>query len=86
MALSEMETELSRQRARCDVVRAAEGGEEVVERVLIGQVDGGKRQTPFVLLPVEEIVVAHGHIEQIAGSDARRFVIVIFGPRRGYRY
>ena len=37
---SEIQRDLRRQRARCDEVRAAEGGEEVVECVLVGDVDG----------------------------------------------
>ena len=60
-----MDSNLRRQRARSDVVRSAEGGEEVVERVLVGEVYAGKTKTPAVLLGVEEIVFTDGGVEEI---------------------
>ena len=73
-----MEADLCRQRARCDVVRSAEGGEEVVERVLVGQVHAAETKTPAVLLGVEEVVFADGGIEEISlGDPGWIFVVVL---------
>ena len=77
-----MKPKFRSQRSRCDVVRAAERGEEVVERVIVRQVDDGKLRTPFVLVAVEQVVMADGKIEEIPGCDARRIVIVILGVWR----
>jgi len=48
-------------------VGAAEGGEEVVEGVFVGEVDGGEAEAPLVLVAVEEIVLANGGVEEVAG-------------------
>ena len=58
--------DLSRQRARCDVVRAAEGGKEVVQRIFVGQVDDGELSAPLVSVAVKQIVVSDRKIEQVA--------------------
>jgi len=83
-----VEAYLSRQSARCDVVRAAEGGEEVVEGVLVGDVDAGETKTPFVLVAVEEVVLADGGIEEAALLNAGRMLVVIFRSRcrNGYEF
>ena len=52
---SEIQRDLGREGARSDVVRAAEGGEEVVERVLVGDVDGGEVKIGLEVLLVEEV-------------------------------
>jgi hypothetical protein len=82
--LLEVEPELSRQRARRHIVRPAEGREEVIERQFVGDVDGGKRETPFVTFAFKLVVVAHRNIEQITRRNARRIVVVIFSS--GCRY
>ena len=81
----EVETYLSRHSARCDVVRAAEGGEEVVQRVLVGDVHGRQAQAPLVLVAVEEIVLADRRIEEAALLNARRILVVVLGARGGNR-
>jgi hypothetical protein len=58
-------------------VRSTEGGEEVVERVLVGKVHAGEAQTPPVLLGVEEVVFTDGGVEEIAGCNPGRVFIVI---------
>ena len=58
-----MEAEFDGLRARRDVVCAAEGGKEIVERGLVGQVDDRKPQAPFVAIPVEKIVMPDGNVE-----------------------
>ena len=74
----EMEAELGRQRTRRDVVRAAEGGEEVVERVLVGDVDGSQLETHFVLIAAEEVVMPDGNVEKASRRNARRVLVVVF--------
>jgi len=64
-------------------VRAAERGQEVVERGLVGDVDGGDLEAPLVLVGVEQIVISHADIEQMAGSDAGRVTVVVFGAGCG---
>src|SRR5580693_4785508 len=81
-----MEPYLRRQRARCHVVRPAERREEVIERHFVGDVDGGESQAPLVAVAAEQVVLAHGYVEQIAWGNSRRVVIVVLGSgqRNGY--
>ena len=58
-------------------MRAAEGGEEVVERVFVGDVYRGKMQAPLVLVAVKEVVFADGRIEEIARRNAGRIGVVV---------
>jgi hypothetical protein len=58
-----VESDLSRKRTRRYVVRATEGREEVVERVL-GQVDRCELETHLVLIPAEDVVVFDGNVEK----------------------
>src|ERR1019366_4640242 len=62
----------------------AQGRKEVIQRQLVGHVDGGKRETPFVMISFEQVVVAHRNIKQVPRGDARRIMVVIFSP--GGRY
>src|SRR5882757_3144599 len=66
-------------RARRDVVRSAEGREEVVEGSFVGDIDGRELEAPFIFVVVEQIVVAEADVEEIAGSDAGRVVVVVLG-------
>ena len=59
----EVEAELYGFGARGDEVRAAEGGEEVVESVFVGQVDDGEAEASLVAVAIEQVVVADGQIE-----------------------
>ena len=43
-----------------------------------------KRRLHLIAVAVEEVVVADAQIEQMPRRDARRVVVVVFGPRRGY--
>ena len=65
-------------------MRAAEGGEEVVHSVFIGDVDRREPDAPLIAIAVEQVVVPDGHVEQVASLHARRVAIVIFGS--GSRY
>ena len=80
----EVKPELSRQGARRHVMRSAEGREKVIQRQFVGDVDGGKRKTPFVVVAFEQIIVAYRNIKQVTRRDARRIVIVVFGSGRRY--
>jgi hypothetical protein len=62
-------------------VRSTEGGEEVIERHLVGDVDHGKAQTPLVTVTAEQVVVPDADIKQMTGSDPRRIAIVNLGSR-----
>ena len=75
----EVKAELDSLGSRCHIVRAAERGEEVVQRILIGQVDHSEPQTPLVPVAVEQIVFADGNVKQVTRSDARRILVVVFG-------
>src|ERR1700733_3936537 len=74
----EVETNLCRHGARRNVVGSAEGGEEVVQRVLVGDVDGSQAETPFVPVAIEEVVLADGGVEQAPFRNARRVMVVVF--------
>ena len=76
-----MEPKLSRQRARRHIVRPAEGREEVIQRRFVGDVDGGKRKTPFVMIAFEQVVVSHCNVKQIARRDAGWIVVVVLRSR-----
>ena len=65
-------------------MRATEGGKEVVECIVVSDIDGSHGKTPSVMIAFEQIVVTDGNIEQAAGRDTRRLVIIIFGPWRGH--
>ena len=53
-----METYLSRQRTRCDVVCAAESREEVVQSNLIGEIDCRHPEAHPVGISLEQVVFA----------------------------
>jgi hypothetical protein len=55
----EVKPDLSRQGARRHIMRSTEGREEVIQRQFVGDVNGGKRQTPLVMVALEQIIVAH---------------------------
>ena len=74
----EVEPELSRHGARSDIVRAAEGGKKVVERILVSDINCGQCETPFVALAFEQVVITEGNIEQATMRDARWIMVVIF--------
>ena len=58
-------------------MRAAERGQEVIQRVLVGHVDRREVDVRLVVLLVEDVVLAQGHVEQAARRDARRVVVVV---------
>ena len=81
-ALLEGVADFAGDRARGYVVRTRERREEVVQRVLVGDVDCRKPHAHFVLVAMKEIVFAERHIEEVSGLNTRRIVIVISGVGR----
>lgn len=63
-------------------MRSAKRGKEVVEREVVGQVDHFQPRAPLVAVSVEDVVVAHSEIKQIALLDTRRVEVVVFFVRR----
>src|SRR5207302_858221 len=78
----EVEAQLHGFRARRDEVRAAERGQEVVQRGLVRQVDDCEPQAPFVAICAEEVVLPNADVEQIARFDARGVAVYV---KRGTR-
>src|SRR5580692_8476375 len=81
---SEVEAQFRSKRSRRYVVRSAEGREKVIQGVLIRDVHRGQLQADLVFVAVENVVMAHRHVEQMTGSDAGRILVVIFGSSRRY--
>ena len=79
---SEVESHLCSERTWSHIMRSAEGREEVVKGVLVGDIDGSEPKAPFALVAMEEVVVPDGGVEQAARGDARRVVVVILGVGR----
>lgn len=82
----EVETQLHRLRSRRYIMRAAERGNEVVQRLVVSQIDHREAQAPFVAVAIEQIVLAHGNVEQVPRSDALRIVVDILRSGRRDRY
>ena len=76
-----MESDLGGKSSRRHIVGAAESGQKIVERQLVGQVDNRELSAPFSFVAVEDIVVADGHIEKIARANSLRIVIIILRVR-----
>ena len=79
----EVETDFGAQRSRGHIVRPAERRKEVVNRFLVGHVDGLQAQAPFVTVAAKQIVVADRQIEQAATGHPRRIVVVVLGTGLG---
>ena len=62
-------------------MRAAEGREEVVERVLVGDVDCSELETHLVLIAAEDVVVPDGNVEKASRRDARWVLVVVLRIR-----
>jgi len=64
-------------------VRAAEGREEVIQGILVRNIDRRQIEVHLVAIFVEEIILADGGVEEVAGRDARRVLVVVLRSRRG---
>lgn len=78
-----MKRDFCSQGAGRDIVCAAEGGEEVIECVLIGYVDSGQDDAPVPGAVGEEIAVSDGEVEEAAGFDAGRVMVIVAGAGSG---
>ena len=78
----EVESDFAGHGARGYVVRAAESREEVVERVLVGDVDAGEPEAPLYLSPLKRLS-SPTRSRKVARGDARRVVVVVLGVRGG---
>src|SRR2546423_3633747 len=81
--VSERDADLTLEGARADEVRAAEGREEVVERLLVRQVDGREAERHLRVLCAQEVVGSGAQVEEVARGDARRVRVVVLCPVRG---
>ena len=66
-------------------VCAAKGGQEIVERNLVGDVYGRQPQAPLVFVSAKNVVVSHCDIKQVTRGNTRRIVVVILRSRRRNR-
>ncbi len=66
-----------------DEMRSAEGGEEVVKRHLVGQVDGRKPSAHLMVVCMQDVVQTGADIEQVSRRDAGRIGVSILGPLSG---
>ena len=62
-------------------MRPAERRQEIIKRNLVGDVNRGHTETPFVFVTAKQIVISHRNVEQVARRDPWRIVIVILGAR-----
>ena len=67
-----MESDLSSQRTRCNVVRPTESRQGIVGCHLVRSIDGGEAQTPLVAVRMEDVVVAHAGVMRAIASFALR--------------
>ena len=77
----EVEAELRCHRPRRYIMRAAEGGQEVVQRVVVRQVDKLHLRTPSIPVALEDIVVPNREVEEATVRDAWWVLIVILSSR-----
>src|SRR5215470_17948885 len=78
-----MESQLGGEGTRRDIVRPAEGGEEVVESDFVGNVDGRELQADLVLVAVEQIVITESNVEQVACCNTVWVVVRVVRPGSG---
>ena len=74
----EVEAHFCGVRPRCDEMRATERGQEVVQRGLVRQVYDREPEAPLVTVTMEQVIIAHAGVKQMAWCHTRRIVIVIF--------
>jgi hypothetical protein len=80
---SEGDAQMHLIRPRRDEMRAAERRQEVVERVLVGEIDDAEAQADLPLVAVEQVVDAEAQVDQVPWRDAGRVVDIIFRARGG---
>ena len=73
----EVQSNLHRQRTWSDKVRSAEGRQEVIQRILIGDIHRSQVQVHLVAFLVKDVVLTDAGVEEAAGGYARRIVVVV---------
>ena len=64
-------------------MRTTECRQKIIERSLIGDIEGCELEGCFQPFRVEEVICANTKVEQVTGGDTRRIVVVIFRTGRG---
>ena len=79
---SKCKTDLSLETARRNEMRAAEGGQEIVKRLFVRQVDRRQPQRHPLVLGAKQVIRADAQVKQVARCDPRRVVIIVLGAVR----
>ncbi|MGA9243401.1 MAG: hypothetical protein WBW03_15645 [Silvibacterium sp.] len=58
-------------------MRPAEGGEEIIEGVLVRETNGLQLETPAIAVAAEKILLTDDRVEQVTRSDALRVFVFI---------
>ncbi len=66
-------------------VCAAKGGQEIVERNLIGHVYGRQPEAPLVFVSAKYVVLSHCDIKQVTRGYTRGIVVVVLRSGRRNR-
>ena len=64
-------------------MRAAERRKKVIQSCLVGDIDGGERKAPLVMIAFEQVIVPYGEVEEVARRDARWILVVVLGSGSG---
>ena len=62
-------------------MRSTESREEVVERILVGQVNDRELRADFVFIAVEQVVVPDRHVKEMSRRNAWRIFVVVLRSR-----
>ena len=62
---------------------STKSGEKVVERLLVGEIDRRQAGAELVFVSLENVVLPYGGVEQVAGCDAGRIVVVVLRAGSG---
>ena len=60
-------------------MRSRECGEEVVQRIFVGDVHRRQSQPDFVLIAMQQVVLSQRDVEQVSRSDPRWILVRILG-------
>ena len=65
-------------------MRAAEGGQEVIECIVVREIGNRHLRAPFIPVAFKKIVHPHRNVKEMPSSNALRVVIVILRSWRRY--
>src|SRR3954469_18110869 len=78
---SETKSQLSSYSSRRHIMRTTESGKKVIERNAVRKINYRDLSAPFVLVPMQQIVIADCNIEQTALGDTWWVFVIIFLAR-----